>query len=96
MIKKCKYCHKEFQGTGKARFCCPDHRILYWQNEAKTAQRLHSNTQFKIDDSDARGRANWREFKRNMKRPKLSIGEISVLARQAGMSYGQYVAKAGI
>ena len=85
----CEICGAEFKITNfrqkKRKYC---------ENCAKKVRDNHIGNQ--EIDSDALGRANWREFKRNMKRPKLSIGEISVLAAKAGMSYGQYVAKAGI
>lgn len=131
MIKECKYCGKEFDGSSAAKFCCASHRLAYHNAECSLHKReigdivkcdlcenyfkitdfrqkkrlhcpncskklKHERVYAKDDSSDAKGKQVYRAFKRKLKHPKLSIGEISVLARQAGMSYGQYVAKVGI
>lgn len=87
----CKRCEKVFIRTGAdQKFCCKACRLAYYKEHPMESPTL-------IKDSYARAeqelldKAKEKE-KRRKRKPKLSVVDVAVLARQAGMTYGQYVA----
>lgn len=86
-IKKCKWCGKEFEGRNQQRYCsksCKDK-----MNEFSGIKYQHKEL---VEKSQV-------IKKSNRRRPKYngpSIVEITVLARQEGLTYGQYVKAHGL
>ena len=76
----CKVCGKEFMPQSHLSKCCSD--------------------ECKIENNKLNSRKKYAEMqsikKSNNKSKKLTVTEIAVLARKAGMTYGQYVAKMNI
>lgn len=88
--KNCKICGKEFVPvTTNQTYCCAECRMESKRILAREKSKI-INEERKIE---VKKRTEENEKKRSRsKKPRLSIGEISVLARKAGMTYGQYVA----
>ena len=89
--KNCKICGKEFVPvTTNQTYCCAECRMESKRIIAREKSKM-INEERKIEVKK-RNEENERKRIRS-KKPRLSIGEISVLARKAGMTYGQYVAQ---
>lgn len=77
MIINCGICGKKFEGYLSSKYCSDECR--------RTARRQNDR------ESDARRK--YRKKEKKVKNQTVSISDIAKLARQAGMSYGQYVAE---
>lgn len=82
VVKTCEQCGDDFVGVSWARFCgkCKNKRSLE-NNRLQKRRSREKNRENKPDP---------------IKKRPLTITEISVIARQNGMSYGEYVAKNGL
>lgn len=77
--KKCAYCGKEFTGLHSRRYCSEECKKLgYTERLRKEAEKKKQNR---------------KKPARKKGKPNQEIIDIAVLARQAGMTYGQYVAQ---
>ena len=78
ILRNCDWCKKEYLASNRnSKYCCID---------CKNSNRK--------ERSNILSRQRYEKQKRNMKtRNNNMLTEISKKAREAGMSYGQYVAK---
>lgn len=84
--KICPVCNMEFEPkTSNQKYCC-----------------YKCREQIKIKDAEERRKIFWQEVKDEnekikkknyRKKPKQTVVDVAVLARQHGMTYGQYVAQ---
>ena len=87
--RKCLVCSTSLAGTNRRKYCsdkCSDiaskEKEASWKRKAREAERK---------EKEAVNR------KRTVKaEKKLSLVDIAVAARKAGMSYGQYVGRMGL
>lgn len=77
MIIKCEICGKEFEGYQRSRYCSDECRIVVRRQ----------------NDRERVARRKYINKQTKVENHTVSISDIEKLARQAGMSYGQYVAK---
>lgn len=81
-IKICQICEKEFTAIGINK-----KRMIYCSDECRKKGRNKKSNEYHKANSSSLTRKNVQRRK-----PALSIGEISKRAREAGMTYGKYVA----
>lgn len=86
---KCLVCGRSLEGTNRRKYCsdkCSDkaskEKISSWKNKARKEERQQNVVREK------------RRPARSEK--KMSLTEIAIAARKAGMSYGQYVGHMGL
>jgi len=84
-VRHCEICGKVFITDSPRKIFCSDECLRISSNRRKNeslkaewAAYRSSLDQFKGDERE---------------KPKMSIGEISVLAKKEGLSYGQYIVK---
>ena len=88
MIKKCKWCGKEFIAVsrGGKEFCCEECRKK-WSAERRAKQRAED----KAIKTAAKKKAT-----RKSKQPKVPLSEVMRMAAEEHLSYGQIVQKYGL
>lgn len=91
MKKICRECGKSFETIGN------QHNMAYCSFECrKTAEHKRIAEAYEKKKLQRQEASEAKESKPKVvkrKHKKLTIGEISVLARKAGMTYGKYVAQ---
>ena len=82
---KCKRCQKEFEKSCQNRkYCSTECRLNEKKVQMVSISRVHADKRKMI-----------KKIKRGLK-PKLSINEVNKLAKESGLSYGEYVLKEGL
>lgn len=80
MIKVCQRCHRQFEALGNRAMYCPECK-------PKHVKEREANNK--------RECARRKRLEQDTKKPVVSIEEQTRRAKEAGMTYGQYVAKYG-
>ena len=88
--RNCKQCGAEFEGYNNQRYCSLKCKEIYY------AEHFDKERKAEIERASNERRKERQNEKKQLKYKGLSIGEISVLARQEGLTYGQYVQKYGM
>lgn len=109
VTKICKRCGKEFTTEKNAQKFCSNrccnnyHHLGAKQTEftcAYCGKQFTSSIKKKYCSVDCRERLYRQERKKARKKPKSknfkSLVEVAIASREAGLSYGQYVAKMGL
>lgn len=80
--KKCEICGKLFDAwNNRQKFCSDDCRYKHKLQQGAVFREVYKSQEQK---------------QKSRKKKKPTLTEISAAARQAGMTYGQYVAKMGL
>ncbi len=81
-VKTCEICGKQFGAWNKRQKFCSD--------ECRDKHKMQQSAMFREIYKEQK------QQRKAEKKKKPSLADIAVAARQAGMTYGQYVAKMGI
>ena len=108
-ILKCPWCGTEFVSVTNGRIYCSvqcRRKAIHERNKhnlrtgicCQCGETFLAKGVKKYCSKECRDVANGRKKKRNVltKTPSLTIEEVALLSRKAGMSYGEYVGKHGL
>ena len=106
MLKECKMCGEKIKGKGNsAKFCDINCRKKY--KDIEKSKRIfvcewcgaefsnHRKTKYcsEICRLSSYGRASVKQSEPQISKPNYDLTQITILAKKAGLTYGQYVAK---
>lgn len=106
--KVCAICGKKFIGGNSAKYCSKECRIEMGYRRIKERRpkvftceycgmMFHGDRRNKYCSVECRRKADGgRNVKRKKKKTEMSIDQVAKLAREAGLTYGVYVAKMGL
>ena len=87
-MKTCGICGKEYYGYQSSRFCGAECR----KKRAKWLDEIHAERKTEL----RRAREREKRMAKKALEGRKTITDIANEARQAGMTYGQYVARMGL